>query len=286
MATPSAMQESVLPKTVKMEKQEGGWSFQYTHEWNDYSGELIVVQDTGLFVWQILENKPKLLDATFAAGDYTLTQVRDDIMMHIEFRVLDESIDVKLKRCSQTQDVGMGQMAARITKLEERVEELEAQIKTPKIPGSKYTYSPTVTDEQLMRYANVFSESYKTYRKTQVNTTESTVFMMWKKGDDSWQLVTEYLARVRNMSMVIPHWHSNYPKGITGIVSFHKYTENMCVKGMYVPGCWQVTRIEWGNSDRMIMGPFEYINGPYQYWISVSPLECISDALKKELDLD
>ena len=261
-----------MNKTVKMEKCEGGWIFQYAHEWLTYRGVLNMEQGTGTFVWQLLANKPKLLDKTFAAGDYTLTPVGDDIMMHIEFRVLDESIDVLLERVAQTQDVVTRQMAARIAELERRVDEQNAELETLQLPGRKYESAPIVTMEQLMRYATAFSESYQTFLKLQVNTTAAEAFTKWKatQAADAWWLSTEYFARVRNLSMIAAQWG-----------------DQASTSGMYVSGCWQVARASWGSAGNLL-GPFYYSAGQFQftsYWISITQLEPISEARKKELDL-
>lgn len=151
-------------------------------------------------------------------------------MMTIPFQHLDEKIVVKLERTQQHQN----DTARMVRKLISHINRLELQVRELQQCGTRglvpLSGDAGISQEQLIVFSREFREDYKTFRQAQLNTTEVDAFMRWKTSAPEWSIQTDYLARVRNLSMHIPQW------------TVDQYNSG-AVDGLYGPGCWKIQRI-------------------------------------------
>jgi hypothetical protein len=263
---------------------EGGWNFSLTQNWMEYSGNYSPSKETG-FLGSLLTAKPKLFEeAVVNKKDYTITAVGENLMLTVDLKSVMESIQSLLIREEQSEDVELRKLQSRVAELEElegdsdaRILELEEQVgelKKSKKPGVYGTWTPTVDRDLLVRYACRFHTPLIEFIKQQVNTSEVEAFNKWMESTRStnWQLTTEYLARVRGLSMSAPEWINSDASG------------NMT--GVYTSGCWQVTPIAQGFKDRRVAGPFSHSNYHTLFYVEISDLEPLTADQKREHKLD
>jgi hypothetical protein len=284
---------------------EGGWSLAITRNWTDYVGKYHPEDETG-FLSQLLTAKPQIFETAIAHGDYKLTPVGETYALVVELKSVFETITIILKSVGQPEGLEVKQLKSRVMELESKVEDLESEMEALKevgeTVGERYVPTPTVKDEELMRYAMAFHDPFITFVKGQLNTTAVEAFEKWKKTCEKtlWQLTTEYLARVRSLSMKVLVLDVNgeifnYTHGSP----IPNAVINSYQKGLYANGCWNVSPIKYDaiTEDMSLIGPYSSTYGAHNtgnaitspititFWLQVIPLTLLTSAEKLKHNL-